>query len=189
MTYTVHSLFRHPNPNQVSVRYNPRSNNTLYGRGYVIQQLIMFWADNFTDADYIGFVDDDTVFTGSVQPSDLFDDEGRPRALVKPTELSYKGWVGTTREVLKQKPLANGMNYFPVIVHRSLLRDLRAHILSLHPQYSCFDDFYREFLIPDDVDGAPSSPFSQFFYHDGLCLLQPPRRLQMARRVPEMSRT
>mmetsp|Transcript_12299 Transcript_12299/g.29574 ORF Transcript_12299/g.29574 Transcript_12299/m.29574 type:complete len:428 (-) Transcript_12299:128-1411(-) len=157
----VHSFFRHPN--QVSVRYNPRSNNTLFGRGYCIQQLIMFWADNFTDAEYIGFVDDDTVFTGAVQSSDLFDDEGRPRALVRPAKLSHKGWVGTTREILKHEPLANGMNYFPVIVHRSLLPDLRAHILSLHPQYSCFDDFYREVLIPNDVDGAPSSPFSQFF--------------------------
>jgi hypothetical protein len=60
MTSMVKSMFRDDYVSGVSVAYNPLSNNTLYGSGWFIQQLIMFWADNFTDAKYIGFVDDDT---------------------------------------------------------------------------------------------------------------------------------
>ena len=61
MTDKVHSFFRKEIP--VTVAYNPRSNKTLYNSGWDIQQLIMFWADNFTPAEYIGFIDDDTLFS------------------------------------------------------------------------------------------------------------------------------
>ena len=30
-------------------------------RGWDRQQWIMFWADNFTDSDYVGFIDTDTT--------------------------------------------------------------------------------------------------------------------------------
>ena len=77
MTMQVKSFFSTSPP--ITVAYNPRSNQTLYKSGWNIQQLIMFWADNFTNAEYIGFVDDDTIFTKAVLPYDLFDDRGRPR--------------------------------------------------------------------------------------------------------------
>jgi hypothetical protein len=83
MTSLVTSLFRDNVRNKVQVKYNPRSNTTVYGTGWFLQQLVMFWADNFTDSEYIGFLDDDAIFSKAVQPYDLFDKMGRPRVLAR----------------------------------------------------------------------------------------------------------
>lgn len=91
MTARVKSFFGTDLKDRVEVAYNPRSNKTLFKKGWNIQQLIMFWADNFTTAEFIGFVDDDTMFSKAVIPYDLFDSLGRPRALVSyPTDDRHK---------------------------------------------------------------------------------------------------
>ena len=45
--------------------------------GHDRQQLLMFWADNFTDAEYVGFVDTDCVFITYIDREDLFE-RGKP---------------------------------------------------------------------------------------------------------------
>ena len=37
----------------MNVQFNPLTNTTLYETGWFIQQLVMFWADNFTDTDLL----------------------------------------------------------------------------------------------------------------------------------------
>ena len=56
---------------QSHVEYNAPS---IYydGIGHDRQQLIMFWADNFTDADFVGFVDTDSFFLAPVDRVDIF---------------------------------------------------------------------------------------------------------------------
>lgn len=54
---------------------------TYHNQGHDRQQLLMFWADNFTKTEYVGFADTDTVFVTQVTEADLFDDLGRPRII------------------------------------------------------------------------------------------------------------
>ena len=148
MTAMIKSFFR-KDVKQVSVAYNPRWNQSIYGRGWFVQQLIMFWADNFTDAKYIGFVDDDSLFSMAVTPSDLFDRQGRPHVFSRyHTGSKDIDWV---RIDLRQNHFAYGwpayvftMAYFPVIIHRSHLSLIRNEILRRHPEYSYFDEFFLD---------------------------------------------
>jgi hypothetical protein len=65
--------------NQLPGPYRLTSNepSTYYKRGHDRQQRLMFWADNFTTAEYVGFVDTDCVFITYVDREDLFEN-GKP---------------------------------------------------------------------------------------------------------------
>lgn len=133
--------------NSVSIEFNPLTNQSLYGTGWYIQQLIMLWADNFTDAEYIGFVDDDTIFTKAVQPIDLFDESGRPRALVRPRRGAHSAtWVKATDYAFGRLSEVFSMVSFPVIIKREHLREMREEILRVHSEYSYFDEFFSALI-------------------------------------------
>ena len=57
----------------VKFNYVPRE---VFNVGHDRQQLIMLWADNFTTADYVGFLDDDSMISHHVLPEDIFDQKG-----------------------------------------------------------------------------------------------------------------
>jgi hypothetical protein len=65
--------------NQLPGPYRLTSNepSTYYKRGHDRQQRLMFWADNFTTAEYVGFVDTDCVLITYVDREDLFEN-GKP---------------------------------------------------------------------------------------------------------------
>jgi len=48
------------------------------GLGHDRQQLIMFWADNYTTADYIGFIDSDAALITKIHPYDIFREDFKP---------------------------------------------------------------------------------------------------------------
>lgn len=54
----------------VHISLNEPSN--FYSKGYDRQQLLMFWADNYTSSEYVGFVDTDCLFITYVDITDLF---------------------------------------------------------------------------------------------------------------------
>ena len=72
----------------VYVKFNSIPREVYGGRGQDRQQLIMFWADNFTDAEYVGFLDDDTLITNYVLLEDIFDKKGRPHVLGRSTNFT-----------------------------------------------------------------------------------------------------
>ena len=51
--------------------------SSYYRRGYDRQQLAMFWADNFTDSEYVGLMDSDATLITFIDREDLFED-GKP---------------------------------------------------------------------------------------------------------------
>ena len=126
----------------VNLKINPLTNTTLYGTGWYIQQLVMMWADNFTDAEYIGFVDDDTVISSAVQPYDLFDKEGRPRVIARAAADGVKDWIESSNYSFKRKSKVYTMTYFPVVVKREHLAMMREEIMAKNPEYSTFDEFF-----------------------------------------------
>ena len=98
--------------------------------------LIMFWADNFTDAEYVGFVDDDAIITRAFNDYDLFDIENdRPRAIVRYTTYfkPIDGWDSFMKKWYEQSywsygnqepAFINAMSYFPVIIKRQHLIEI-----------------------------------------------------------------
>ena len=120
-----------------------------YRDGYDRQQLAMFWADNFTTSEYIGFMDTDATMVTFVDREDLFEDSkpivnGRGgRALFDHTWV----WAAGTFETLGILEPFKSMSYFPVIIKRSHLKDLRDFIADRHNL--TFDDaFYRNISAP-----------------------------------------
>jgi len=151
MNNRVLSFFKHRHQmKNISIAYNPCSDNTLYGDGWHMQQLIMFWADNFTDAPYVGFFDDDTVFTRAVNVDDMFDNQGRPRVIARypPGIMKYKHIEDWYRSQFWAfggiRSYIFAMSYFPVVIKREHLVGVREAILNAHPEFGFFDQFFIE---------------------------------------------
>ena len=129
----------------VSIKFNPRT-GPYYGRGWHLQQLIQLWADNYTDSEYIGYVDDDTLFTSAVYPYDLFDEKGRPRITVHAADDTPQNVIGLliAPEIsYKFKPRFYSMVNFPVLVKREHLAKMREVMLANNPEYSYFDELFH----------------------------------------------
>jgi hypothetical protein len=141
----VHSFIGNQTLKNITVASNPRSNKRVYGQGWFLQQLVMFWADNFTDAPYIGFVDDDTVFTRAVQQHNLFDEQGRPRVIIRYFSGNFHthvaGWYEQSYFAFQKPAYINAMTNFPIIIKRAHLPLMREAILLVH-NVSNFDEFY-----------------------------------------------
>ncbi|XP_075254814.1 uncharacterized protein LOC142346189 [Convolutriloba macropyga] len=143
------SMKEYSNSTQVVFNYIPKE--VYNGVGHDRQQLIMFWADNFTNAEYVGFLDDDSMVTNYVLYEDLFDQQGRPHVMGRSPQSDNIGWQkasNTTRWTDNSSAeIMRTMNYFPVIVKTSHLKVVRESVLKHLPQFSDFDDFYRRGVI------------------------------------------
>ena len=118
-----------------------------YYRGnYDRQQLAMFWADNFTDSEYVGFMYTDVAFVTYIDREDLFE-EG------KPVINARGGYFRTTKDAAHIRTETLGplkpfkaLSYFPVIIKRSHLKDAREYISQRHNL--TFDDtFYQKISV------------------------------------------
>ena len=121
----------------------------VYRTGHDRQQYLMFCADQYTDAEYVAFVDTDTYIHSFVDREDIFH-EGKP---IVHGKIGYLKNVG--RDVIKRTWAANTwmaigkeepmicMSYFPIVFKTSHLKDLRDHI-SAHWKRT-FDEAFFEF--------------------------------------------
>jgi hypothetical protein len=136
-----------------SIHFAQPAEATYHSSGHTRQQLLMFWADNFTTADYIGFVDTDTVFVTRVVDSDVFDGP-KPRIIGLVGRPQNSWWAGvppSTQAAIGQPEVMRCMTYFPVVIKRMHLQQLRTHVEVLHGK--SFDDVFRNIT---------TSVFSQF---------------------------
>jgi hypothetical protein len=121
----------------------------LFKGGWTIQQLIILWANNFTSSDFIGFLDDDTLFS-KAHPYDIFDSQGRPRAIVRhPNGIEnlkafghVREWYRETEHMFARPACVNGMTNFPVVIRREHLPEIRQAMLDQHPEFASFDDLF-----------------------------------------------
>jgi len=124
----------------------PLKQSNHYSSGYNRQRYVMFWGDNYTDAEFIGFGDTDIAFITYVDREDLFDSNDRPVVLARgpyhPPGDGVSLWSeGTFRTLGILEPF-NCMSYFPVIVKSSHLRDMREYMMR-HHNMTTFDDVFR----------------------------------------------
>ena len=118
----------------LNITYGPIS--PYYKNGYDRQQWMMFWADNYSTSEYIGFVDSDTMFTTYVDVDDLFE-HGKPVINGRLDYITRKGdaWAtvpAATKNFTGLLEPVRCMAYFPVIIKRTHLSLIRDHIARTH---------------------------------------------------------
>lgn len=115
----------------VNITYNDYVSN-VYRSGYDRQQYLMMVADNFTDAEYVGFVDTDALIHSYVDREDIFEDDkpvvhGRIGNLKNiGTDKLKKQWMHGTFLALGYEEPMICMSYFPVVIktrHLPLIRE------------------------------------------------------------------
>lgn len=156
----------------VSIQYNNIAKQYYHGHGHDRQQLLMFWPENYTSTEYIGYVDTDCLFLTYVDREDLFEDgkpvvNGRTGNLQKstnggrPGDLYWQEVAQNTWEVLGIKETMRCMSYFPVIVKNEHMRAFREHVIAhIQRKYNeslTFDEIFAKYIVPDGTN-----TYSQF---------------------------
>lgn len=126
-----------------------------YGEdGYLSQQVFKLCADEFTDADYICYIDSDTIFTRPVTPETYFQD-GLPIWLMTPYEQTKTPWQPIIEKFIGL-PLPFRVEYefmrrSPILAPRWLLQHLRMYCELRH-----------HMSLKDYVMSQPYREYSEF---------------------------
>jgi hypothetical protein len=102
--------------------------------GYIFQQQCKLNAHNFTDADYVCFVDSDCLAKRHFRPEDFFVN-GKPHFLYTPWEnldASAHHWRAGTETVLRQSVPYEFMRRHPAFYPRHVLQGIDAWFQSTH---------------------------------------------------------
>ena len=136
--------------------------------GWHRQQWLMFWADNFTDSDYVAFLDSDAVFVTFVTRRDLFDGD-RPiiRGIYGPPPPDTPFWEKvpqmTSKVIGKDEPM-KCMSYFPVVLHRRHFKLIRDHIRQRLGEQT-FDEAFRSLILVTKGVYSQFSLFCTYLWH------------------------
>lgn len=131
------------------------------GNGHNRQQFLMFYADNYTTSEYVGFVDTDCFFLTYIDREDIFE-HGKPVVNGKSGDPNkrfnrdplWHSIAATTFEVLGVLEPMKCMAYFPVVVKTKHMRALREYLERKYnmPFYQVFQKYivsrrYSQFNI------------------------------------------
>jgi hypothetical protein len=72
----------------------------------------MFYADLFVNAEFVGFIDSDSLFITPVMPEDLFDGLGRPKVLSQVGQPINDWWHGVPAATFKALQLLEASSVF-----------------------------------------------------------------------------
>ncbi len=133
----------------------PLSRGTLHevdeqGDGYLWQQVCKLKAHEYTDADYILYLDSDTIFNQPVTPETYFEG-GKPLWLMTPWEKTETPWQPIVEKFLGQPVAFEFMRRHPQMVPRWLLDEIGVFCLRVHGM-----------PIEQYVMSRPNRDFSEF---------------------------
>ena len=171
-------------PSRISVAYEALpgagilSDRWRGSLGYCRQQYSNFYADLYTDRDYVGVVDTDAYFMRPPTPDDVFQRTADPHSnasAYKPVIIGYNGdtlWCASAEYMIGKPCAGEYMINFPVTIKRAHFAPMRAHIMA-HLNASSFEVAWRRMLtaVGDDM----RREYSQFtimatylwhFHHD-----------------------
>ena len=128
---------------------------TFNNSEHIRTQLLMFFADNYTSEkhDYIGFVEADTMFVNYVDREDIFED-GKPvihgRVGMDPRHQYHNNLASTSGFWLlggsKYPEPMRCRNYYPFVIKRSHLRDMRSFIFQTHNSHDSIYGVFEEYI-------------------------------------------
>ncbi len=104
----------------------------MRGEGYLWQQVCKLYADEYTDADEILYIDCDTVFNRPVTPETFRTDAGIIKWMMTPYEKTDTPWKKVIETFLGETVEFEFMRRFPFVVPRWLLAELRDCCAELH---------------------------------------------------------
>lgn len=137
------------------------------GHGYHAQQYDSMWMDRYSSAAFIGIVDSDALLISPVHEENFFDNSGRPRVIPRvetPWGDLWKGAAHAANHFIGKPQPFRCMSYFPVIIKRDHLTQLRAHVEELHN--ATFGQVYHKYVyrkIPSAKGKLIANPmYSQF---------------------------
>jgi hypothetical protein len=147
-------------PRGIQVTSNDIPPHWYRGNGYLRQQLLMFYADNYTDAEYIGFGDTDCQFITYVDREDIFED-GKPVINGRIGKTGGWWWNKVPRSTQwlmggVEEPM-RCMSYFPVVVKTSHMKLMREYFFKAHNTTIDDPNIFRKYMAAE---------FSQF---NGMC--------------------
>lgn len=99
--------------------------------GYLSQMIFKLYADEFTDAENIVFIDSDTIFTRPVSP-EMFFTGGKLNWMISPYSTVETPWQDGTEKFLAAPVEFETMRRFPVTVPRWLLAEVRHFCFHTH---------------------------------------------------------
>lgn len=165
---------------------------TELGHPYMFQQVVKMFADTYTNADFISFVDSDCVFTSPVTP-ETFMTNGKPNWLHTPWdktgEDARSAWGDVMLKCIGEFPPSEFMRRHPQLVPRWALEEFRGFVSSKHgvslDHYilnqpgRCFSEFnclgfflwlhHREkFHWINTEEWLPPAVLKQFWSHGGM---------------------
>lgn len=159
-----------------------------FNNDYLGQQATKLYADMYSDADYILFVDSDCIFTENVTPKS-FMKNGLPFIL----KTSYEElgnavpWQPITTKALGFVPTFEYMRRLPLMYHQNHLSQMRNALQIKHGMkletyiteqpHNAFSEFnalgafceayyQNEYVFQDTKDGVPSPLVWQYWSHD-----------------------
>ena len=148
-----------PPHNKIVIKTNNYP-NTWYRKGHDRQQLLMLYADEFVDSEYVGFVDTDCEFVTYVDREDLFED-GKPVVsgrLGPPFDWTWYYIPSATKSLLQLDEPMRCMAYFPVIIKTKHIKEMREYIERINGGKSL-----REYLFLEMIDKSQGR-YSQFSF-------------------------
>lgn len=103
------------------------------GNGYMGQQFDKMNADTYSDADYIGYVDSDCIFTTPNTPNTWFVGN-KIQYLITPYEVlgNTVPWKGITEKALKFDCPFETMRRHPCVYPKDVIKHCREYIEKLH---------------------------------------------------------
>jgi len=127
------------------VKYHPVKE---FARGYIAQQIDKMYADTFTDAEYILYIDSDCICTELFSP-DRFMKDGKIRLLKRRWEDVGDAvcWREPTQRALKHSEFET-MACFPIMHSRKLLQRTRLGMQVMH-MMRCNDYFASQQAISE----------------------------------------
>ena len=118
--------------------------------GHSRSQLVGFYADQYVTSEFVAFVDADCLWTSYVDYQDLFGPRGRPIIMGKFDEgdmfTRSSAWI-----LGGLPPPLSFMHYFPVIIRRSHVREIREYIERVHGKglVEVFQQYRVQFGAPN----------------------------------------
>eukprot|EP01031_Cornospumella_fuschlensis_P029438 gene29438-35531_t len=127
---------------QTYIKYNAPMQN-VYRSGHDRQQYLTFTADYYTDAEYVAFMDSDAFVHTFVDREDLFEN-GKAIIQGRLSYENYAPWTMKTFDALGVEEYMSCMSYWPVLIKRAHLRELREAIAK-HRQKETFEEAFWDF--------------------------------------------
>jgi hypothetical protein len=129
-------------PSNVKIAYNDPKVK-VYRNGHDRQQYLTFTADYYTDAEYVAFMDSDALLHTYVDREDLFEG-GKAIIQGRLSHQNYAPWTMKTYHALGVEEHMSCMSYWPVVIKRAHLAEIREAI-RLNRKKKTFEEAFWDF--------------------------------------------